>query len=60
MQSQSKTKHLTITSIYWSQQGNPKVGMDSTLVLDGDINIEKQRLADGDPTSSKASASSDQ
>ena len=32
--------------------------MDSTLVLDGDTNTESQRLADGDPTTSKTFASS--
>ena len=31
--------------------------MDSTLVLDGDTDTKSQRLADGDPTTSKASAS---
>ena len=34
--------------------------MDSTLVLDGDTDTERQRLADGDLTTSKAFASSNQ
>ena len=33
--------------------------MDSTLVLDGGTDTESQRLANGDPTTSKASAFSD-
>jgi len=34
--------------------------MDNTLVLDGDTNTENPRLADGDLTISKASASSEE
>ena len=34
--------------------------MDSTLVLDRDNHTKNPRLADGDPTTSKASASSEE
>ena len=34
--------------------------MDSTLVLGGDIHTENPRIADGDPTTRKASASSEE
>ena len=42
-----KTKHLTITSIYWSQRFDPKVKWMARWWMETDT---AQRLADGDLT----------
>ena len=46
--------------MYWSQQSWPKGENEQHVDLDGDTDIDNPRLADGDPTTSKASTSSDQ